>query len=71
MELNHEQIEILDHTIHRAAGGLYCGGGKDMDAPVVSGLMECAGRKSFVPDTYYRVTGAGREALKAAKAKTP
>lgn len=69
MELNHEQIEILDHTMHRAAGGLYCGGGKDMDALVAAGLMEYAGRKSFVPDPYYRVTGAGLEALKAAKVK--
>ena len=61
------QIEILDHTVHRAAGGLYCGGGPDMDALVAAGMMESAGRKSFVPDEYFRITAKGRSALRAAK----
>lgn len=65
MELSREQIEILDHTEHRGAGRLYCGGSKDIDALVKSGLMEYAGRKSFVPDDYYRITEAGRRALSA------
>ncbi len=62
--LTAEQIGILHHTEHRAAGGLYCGGGKAMDALVAAGLMESAGRKSFVPDPYYRITSAGRAALR-------
>lgn len=63
--LNREQSEILYHTEHRAAGGFYCGGGKDMDALVAAGLMEYAGRKSFVPDPYYKITSKGRAALRA------
>jgi len=70
VKLSEEQVSILDHTEHRAAGGLYCGGGKDMDALVKAGLMQYVGRKSFVPDPYYRITGKGREALlKAGKKK--
>lgn len=65
MELNREQREILEHTVSRAAGGLYCGDGPDMQALVSAGLMEFAGRKSFVPDPYFRITSAGREALRA------
>ena len=67
-ELTISQISILDHTVNRAAFGLYCGGGKDMDALVSSGLMGPAGRKSFVPDEYFRITEAGRNALRVAKA---
>lgn len=64
MELNREQREILEHTAKRAAGGLYCGDSPDMQALVSAGLMEFAGRKPFVPDTYFRITSAGREALR-------
>lgn len=64
MALKRQQIEILRHTLHRAAGGLFCGGGPDMDALVAAGLMESAGRKSFVPDEYFRITSAGRSALR-------
>jgi len=63
--LNREQIAILHHTEHVAAGGYYCGDSKDMAALVAAGLMESAGRKSFVPDEYFRITGAGRRALRA------
>lgn len=63
--LPRRQLEILDHTEHRAVGGYYCGGGPDMDALVAAGMMEYAGRKSFVPDPYYRITSAGRAALRA------
>lgn len=66
MELNCEQLAILDHTAHRAAGGFYCGDSPDMQALVAAGLMESAGRKSFVPDEYFRMTGKGREALRSA-----
>lgn len=61
--LSQEQLGILHHTEHRAANGLYCGGGKDMDALVALGLMAHAGRKSFVPDPYFRITDTGRAAL--------
>jgi len=64
--MNAEQVAILDHTAHRAAGGLYCGDGPDMQALVEAGLMESAGCKSFVPDPYYRMTGKGREVLRLA-----
>jgi hypothetical protein len=62
--LSRKQIDILRHTENRAAGGLYCGGGADMDALVAAGLMQSAGRKSFVPDEYFRITTAGRKTLK-------
>lgn len=66
--LTREQVAILDHTVHRAAGGFYCGGGKAMDGLVEAGMMASAGRKSFVPEPYYTITSKGRAALKAAKA---
>jgi hypothetical protein len=69
MELNREQLAILDHTAHRAAGGFYCGDSPDMQALVAAGLMESAGRKSFVPDEYFRMTGKGREALRSANSE--
>lgn len=69
IELTKEQVSILRHTKRHAAGGLYCGGSPDMDKLVEAGLMEYAGRKSFVPDPYYKLTGAGREAL--SKIETP
>ena len=65
--LNREQIAILDHTEHRAARGLYCGGGKEMDALVTAGLMESAGRAAWCPDEYFRITGKGRTALRQAQ----
>lgn len=66
MHLTKNQIDILDHTLHRAAGGLYCGDEPDVRALCDAGLMQYAGKKSFVPDPYFRATPAGREALKAA-----
>lgn len=66
MNLNKEQLEIMKHARDRAADGLYCGGGPDMDVLVTAGLMESAGHKSFVPDEYFRLTRAGRERLKIA-----
>lgn len=67
--LSQNQIDILHHTHYRAAGGLYCGGGKDMEALVAAGLMESAGRKSFVPDEYFSITSAGRKTLKESQTK--
>ena len=65
--LNRDQIAILNHTQHVAARGLYCGGGKEMDALVTAGLMESAGRKPPVTDGYFRITSAGRDALRASR----
>lgn len=64
--MNKEQIAILDHTLRRAANGLYCGDSPDMQALVAAGLMESAGCTTFVPDEYFRMTGKGREALRSA-----
>ena len=61
--LSSEERDILLHTMHRAAGGLYCGSSPEMDSLVERGLMEYAGRKSFVPDPYYRITLKGFEVL--------
>ena len=66
MKLNREQYEIMEHTEKRTANGLFCGDSADMQALVKEGLMECAGRKSFVPDPYFRLTAKGREALRIA-----
>jgi hypothetical protein len=62
--LSREQIEILDHTVKRAANEHYCGGGKNMRDLVYMGLMKSLGFKSFVPDEYFTITSAGREALR-------
>lgn len=61
MKLNNEQQAIIEHTIRN---GLFCGGSKDMEALCDAGFMEFAGKKSFVPDPYYRVTSAGKKAIK-------
>ena len=63
--MNKRQVEILDHVESRAANGLFCGDSSDMQALVMAGLMMSAGRKSFVPDEYFCITDAGREALYA------
>jgi len=60
MELNNEQKAIIEHTIKN---GLFCGGGKDMDELCDAGLMEYAGKKSFVPDPYYRITAKGEKVV--------
>ncbi len=69
--LSAEQVSILDHTANRAVGGFYCGGGPEMDHLVSLGLMVPAGGKSFVSDPYFRMTAAGREALREHKNKKP
>lgn len=69
--LSKNQVEILEHTAHRAAGGFYCGDSQDMQSLVNSGLMTFAGRKNFVPDPYFRLTEAGREALRCIEAERP
>jgi len=68
MDLNKEQMAILDHTAHRAAGGLYCGDSPDMQKLVANGLMASAGKKSFCPDEYFRMTAKGRDFLRSSNA---
>ena len=65
--LNANQIDILDHTVNRAAGGRYCGGGKDMESLVEIGLMKYIGTPEWCPDKFYAITEAGRDALKQTK----
>lgn len=60
--LNQEQIEILNHTRSRAAGGRYCGGSPDMDRLVELGYMEDLGKPSWCPDNYYAITAKGKDA---------
>jgi hypothetical protein len=67
MRLNREQLDILDHTMHRTANGLFCGSSPDMQELVRAGFMVEAGFKSFVPDPYFKITGKGIEAFKNAK----
>lgn len=69
MNLNREQLAIMEHTDTRAAGRVYCGDSPDMQVLVAEGLMEYAGRKSFAPDQYFRLTRKGSEALKLAHFK--
>lgn len=69
--ISQEQYEILHHTEHRAAGGFYCGDSKHMQSLIAAGLMKSAGWKSFVPDEYFCITGAGRRALRERNLITP
>jgi hypothetical protein len=60
-----EQIAILDHTECRASvRGHYCGDSPAMQGLVALGLMESAGRVSFVPDEYFRLTPAGHALIR-------
>ena len=71
IELTPRLADILDHTIHRAVGGFYCGGVADMKSLVAAGFMQSAGWKPFVPDEYFKITQAGREALRKWQAAQP
>ncbi len=62
--LTREQFEILHHTVTRAAGHRYCGGGKTMDQLVAMGLMEYLGTPSWCPDPFYGITTKGLAALR-------
>ena len=61
--LTAEEKEIIVHTATRAAQGLYCGDNPELLALVEKGLMECVGKKSFVPDPFYRLTKEGLKAF--------
>ena len=66
-DLTPNMIAILDHTVHRAPRGMYCGSSLDMQALVKMGYMASAGKASFMVDEHFRITDAGREALRKAK----
>ena len=61
--MNELEIEILDQTVKRAAGGRYCGGGEDMDSLVEIGLMKYIGTPAWCPDKFYAITDKGRAVL--------
>ncbi len=63
MELTKSQKDIIDHTLHRTANGLYCGNSDDMQVLVKAGLMYKAGSTGFCPDEYFGVTAAGRKQI--------
>ncbi len=60
MNLTKNQADIIDHTLHRTANGLYCGNSDDMRALVEAGLMGSQGTTSFCPDEYFYVTAKGK-----------
>lgn len=62
--MNNEQWAILDHTMHRAPRGFYCGWSDDMQVLIDNGWMVSAGTKPGVPDEYFRITPEGRKALR-------
>ena len=64
MNLTNEHKEIIKHTIKN---GIFCGGSKEMDELCEAGLMQYVGRKSFVPDPYYRVTSLGKKTVDTIK----
>lgn len=61
-----EQLAIIDHTLHRAANGLFCGDGPEMKRCVAAGWMVSAGTVPWCPDEYFAVTAAGRQLWKEA-----
>jgi hypothetical protein len=61
--LSKECLSILDHTVCRAAQGRYCGDSPEMQILVSMGLMESAGKVSWVPDEYFHITEEGRRVL--------
>lgn len=64
INITNNQRDILDHTMHRAPCGYYCGDSADMQELIRLGLMVSVGKKSFVPDEYFALTGAGREFIR-------
>ena len=63
-KLTKNQIEILDHTYHRAAHKMFCGDSKDMQILCKRKLMAQVGHKSFVPEPYFTITTQGIKVLR-------
>ena len=62
--LTKNQIDIMDHTLHRTANGRYCGNADDMRTLVKLGLMHPLGTTAFCPDEYFGITAKGKLAFK-------
>lgn len=60
MEITQEHISILEHAEKH---GLFCGDSKEMQELCEFKMMEFAGRKSFVPDPYFKIMPDGKSAL--------
>lgn len=60
MELTKEHIEILKHT---SKNGIFCGDSPEMQDLCKLKMMVFVGRKSFVPDPYFRITKDGESAI--------
>ena len=61
MELKKAHINIMRHA---QKNGMFCGDGDEMTELCDEGMMEFLGRKSFVPEGYYKITSKGQEALR-------
>jgi hypothetical protein len=59
--MTQELLDILYHTVHRAANGHYCGGGDSMKKLVGAGLMESHG--DFLGNSYFGITDLGRRIM--------
>ncbi len=66
MKLNSNQIDIMHHTKHNAANGLFGTDSPDEDMMelVSLGLMKYQGKVAFAPDEWFCLTEAGEAALK-------
>jgi hypothetical protein len=65
-ELTREQLAILKYVTTRSSRpGEYCGGGEAMDGLVELGLMRSIGKASWCPDEFFRITEAGRQAIRS------
>ena len=62
-DLTQEQMNILEHTLYRAANAHFCGNSSDMQVLVNRGLMISAGFKPLCNDEYFELTATGRELL--------
>lgn len=63
--MTREEFSILDHTLHRASSGRYCGDSPEMQSLVKAGLMRSLGKASWCPDEFFAITEEGREAYKS------
>lgn len=67
VKLTKEQLSILDHTVNRAARGMYAGGGSDMEVLTKAGFMVSHGKCGVGPDEYFSITNTGKEYLEFSK----
>ena len=60
MEITNEHIEILKHA---SKNGLFCGDSKEIQELCEFKMMEFAGRKSFVPDPFFKLMPDGESLI--------